>query len=224
VAPVYNLHPEFGLLCPSPKFRRWAKVTLACLAGSIILGALALQVSHERGADGALVIARGDAAATNAEVAPTVGRAAMIAEISPVPEGNVTACEGDVSNRSDAKCGVGKVRKLKSRRAANEGAIIGALPLGRIALVAPEPSAATPGPTDAARPMDAANSETSAPAVANPQSSRAPKKARKPSRRTGGHDWAREWRVPASQWSARAYAPDNPYLRGRYQPSWRSAW
>jgi hypothetical protein len=148
----------------------------------------------------------------------------MIAEISPVPEGNVTACEGDVSNRSDAKCGVGKVRKLKSRRAANEGAIIGALPLGRIALVAPEPSAATPGPTDAARPMDAANSETSAPAVANPQGARAPKKARKPSRRTGGHDWAREWRVPASQWSARAYAPDNPYLRGHYQPSWRSAW
>jgi hypothetical protein len=93
VAPAYNLHPEFGLLCPSPKFRRWAKVTLACLAGSIIIGALALQVSHERGADGALLIAHGDAAATNAEVAPTVGRAAMIAEISPVPEDSVTACE-----------------------------------------------------------------------------------------------------------------------------------
>ncbi len=218
MAPVYNLHPEFGLLCPSPKFRRWAKVTLACLAGSIIIGALALQVSHERGADGALLIAHGDAAATNAEVAPTVGRAAMTAEISPVPEDSVTACEGDVSNRSDAKCGVGKVRRLKSRRAANEGAIIGALPLGRIALVAPEPSAATPGPTDAA------NSEIPAPAIANPQSPRTQKKARKPSRRTVGHDWAREWRVPASQWSARAYAPDNPYLRGHYQPSWRSAW
>src|SRR5258705_2540950 len=83
---VSHLHPEFGLLCPSPKFRRWAKVTLACLAGSIIIGALALQVSHERGADGALLIAHGDAAATNAEVAPTVGRAAMTAEISPVPQ------------------------------------------------------------------------------------------------------------------------------------------
>ena len=90
--------------------------------------------------------------------------------------------------------------------------------LGRIALVAPEPSAATPGPTDAA------NSEIPAPAIANPQSPRTQKKARKPSRRTGGHDWAREWRVPASQWSARAYAPDNPYLRGHYQPSWRSPW
>jgi hypothetical protein len=202
-------------LCPSPKFRRGAKVTLACLAGSIIIGALALQVSHERGADGALLIAHGDAAATNAEVAPTVGRAA---EISPTPGDSGTACEGDVPNRSDPKCGVGKVRKLKSRRAANEGAIIGALPLGRIALVAPEPSAATPGPTDAA------NSEIPAPAVANPQSPRAAKKARKPSRRTGGRDWARDWRLPASQWSARAYAPDNPYLRGHYQPSGRSAW
>lgn len=217
MAPAYNLHPEFGLLCPSPKFRRGAKVTLACLAGSIIIGALALQVSHERGADGALLIAHGDAAATNAEVAPTVGRA-MTAEISPTPGDSGTACEGDVPNRSDPKCGVGKVRKLKSRRAANEGAIIGALPLGRIALVAPEPSAATPGPTDAA------NSEIPAPAVANPQSPRAAKKVRKPSRRTGGRDWARDWRLPASQWSARAYAPDNPYLRGHYQPSGRSAW
>ena len=217
MAPAYHLHPEFGLLCPSPKFRRGAKVTLACLAGSIIIGALALQVSHERGADGALLISHGDAAATNVEAAPTVGRSAMTAEVSLVPEGSVTACEGDVSNR-DPKCGVGKVRKLKSRRAANEGAIIGALPLGRIALVAPEPSVATPGPTDTA------NSETPAPAVANPQGSRAPKKARKPSRRTGGRDWAREWRVPGSQWSARAYAPDNPYLRGRYQPAWRSPW
>jgi hypothetical protein len=218
VAPAHNLHPEFGLLCPSPKFRRGAKVTLACLAGSIIIGALALQVSHERGADGALLIAHGADAAANTEVAPTVGRAAMTAEISPVPEDSVTACEGDASNRSDPKCGVGKVRKLKSRRAANEGAIIGALPLGRIALVAPEPFAATPGPTDAA------NSEIPAPAVANPQSPRAAKKARKPSRRTGGRDWARDWRLPASQWSARAYAPDNPYLRGHYQPSGRSAW
>jgi hypothetical protein len=217
VAPAYHLHPEFGLLCPSPKFRRAAKVTLACLAGSIIIGALALQVSHERGADGALLISPGDATATNVEAAPTVGRAAMTAAVSPVPEGSATACEGDASNR-DPKCGVGKVRKLKSRRAANEGAIIGALPLGRIALVAPEPSVATPGPTDTA------NSETPTPAVANPQGSRAPKKARKPSRRTGGHDWAREWRVPGSQWSARAYAPDNPYLRGRYQSSWRSPW
>src|SRR5262249_61357745 len=142
----------------------------------------------------------------------------MTAEISPVPEDSVAACEGDASNRSEAKCGVGKVRKLKSRRAVNEGAIIGALPLGRIALVAPEPSAATPGPTDAV------NSDVPAPAVAIPQSSRAPKKARKPSRRTGGRDWAREGRVPASQWSARAYAPDNPYLRGRYQPARRPPW
>ena len=218
MAPAYNLHPEFGLLCPSPKFRRGAKVTLACLAGSIIIGALALQVSHERGADGALLIAHGDAAATNAEVAPTVGRAAMTAEISPTPEASVTACEGDVSNRSDPKCGVGKVRKLKSRRAANEGAIIGALPLGRIALVAPEPSAAAPNSTDAAI------SDVPAPAVADPPAPRAPKKVRKASRRSGGRDWSREWSLPASQWSARAYAPDNRYLRGRYEQSWGRSW
>ena len=216
--PAYNLHPDFGLLCPSPKFRRRGRVAFACLAVLIIAGALVAKFGYEPATDGALLIAHGDAAGTNADPVPTVGRATTTADTSPAPDGGATACEGDSSSRIDPKCGVAKVRKLKSRRAANEGAIIGALPLGRIALVAPEPSAAPPGPTDAA------NIEIPAPAVANPQSPRTQKKARKPSRRTGGHDWAREWRVPASQWSARAYAPDNPYLRGHYQPSWRSPW
>ena len=216
--PAYHQHPDFGLLCPSPKFRRRGRVALACLAVLIIAGALVAKFGYEPATDGALLIAHGDAAGTHADTVPTVGRATTTADTSPVQEGGATACEGDSSSRIDPKCGVAKVRKPKNRRAANEGAIIGALPLGRIALVAPEPSVATPGPTDTA------NSETPAPAVANPQGSRAPKKARKPSRRTGGHDWAREWRVPGSQWGARAYAPDNPYLRGHYQPAWRSPW
>jgi len=30
--------------------------------------------------------------------------------------------------------------------------------------------------------------------------------------------------LPASQWSAQAYAPDNRYLRGRYDQSWGRPW
>src|SRR5262249_55162546 len=82
------------------------------------------------------------------------------ADTSPAQEGGATACEGD------AKCGVGKVRKLKNRRAANEGAIIGALPLGRVVLLAPEPSAAAPNPTDAA------NSDGPTPADGTPRGPR----------------------------------------------------
>ena len=214
--PAYHLHPDFGLLCPSPKFRRRGRVALACLVILIIAGALVAKFGYEPATDGALLIAHGDA---NADTVPTVGQATTTAETSPVPEGGATACEGDSSGRVDAKCGVAKVRKVKSRRAANEGATIAALPLGRTVLLAPEPSAADPSPTDAA------NSDVPTPAVADLPGPRAPKKkVRKASRRTGGHDWSREWRLPASQWSAQAYAPDNRYLRGRYDQSWGRPW
>jgi hypothetical protein len=218
VSPVYHLHPDFGLLCPSPTFRRRTRVALACLAVVIIAAALVIKFGHEPGADGALLIAHGDAAGTSAESGSTVGQDTTTDETSPAPEASAAACEGDPSSRSDATCGAGKVRKLKSRRAANEGAIIGALPLGRIALVAPEPSAAAPTATDVA------NSDVPAPAVADPPAPRAPKKVRKASRRSGGRDWSREWSLPASQWSARAYAPDNRYLRGRDATSWGRSW
>jgi hypothetical protein len=218
VSSAYHLHPDFGLLCPSPKFRRRGRVALACLAVLIIAGALVAKFGYEPGTEGALLIAHGDAAGTNADTVPTVGHATTTAETPPAPDGGATACEGDPSSRIDAKCAAGKVRKLKPRRAANEGAIIGALPLGRTVLVAPEPSAAAPNSTDAA------NSEVPTPPVADSPGSRAPKKVRKASRRTGGHDWSREWSLPASQWSARAYAPDNRYLRGRYEQSWGRSW
>src|SRR5262249_12849925 len=122
------------------------------------------------------------------------------------------------SNGIEGKCGGGKVGKLKTRRAGKEGAIIVALPLGRTVLVAPEPSAAAPNPTDAA------NNDVPTPAVADSPAPRAPKKVRKASRRTGGHDWSREWSLPASQWSARAYSPHSRYLRGRYEQAWGRSW
>src|SRR5262249_26036988 len=168
-------------------------------------GALVAKFGYEPATDGALLIAHGDA---NADTVPTVGQATTTAGPPPVPEGAPTACEGDSSGRVDAKCAVAKVRKAKSRPAPTEAATIPALPLGRPVLLAPEPSAADPSPTDAA------NSDVPTPAVADLPGPRAPKKkVRKASRRTGGHDWSREWRLPASQWSAQAYAPDNRYLR-----------
>jgi hypothetical protein len=217
VSSAYHLHPDFGLLCPSPTFRRRGRVALACLAVLIIAGALVAKF-YESGTDGAVLIAHGDAAGTNADTVPTVGHATTTAETPPAPDGGATACEGDPSSRIDAKCGAAKVRKLKTRRAANEGAIIGALPLGRTVLVAPEPSAAAPNSPDAA------NSDVPTPAAADSPGPRAPKKVRKASRRTGGRDWSREWNLPASQWSARAYAPDSRYLRGRYEQSWGRSW
>src|SRR5262249_1838759 len=126
----------------SPKSGRRGRVALACLVILIIAGALVAKFGYEPATDGALLIAHGDA---NADTVPTVGQATTTAETSPAPEGGATACEGDSSGR-DARCGVAKVRKVKSRRAANEGATIAALPLGRTVLLAPEPSAVDPAP------------------------------------------------------------------------------
>src|SRR5262249_57293894 len=96
-----------------------------------------------------------------------VGGATTTADTPPAPDVGATACEGDPSSRIDAKCGAGTGRMLQPRRAANEGAIIGALPLGRTVLVAPEPSAAAPNPTDAA------NNDVPPPAVADSPAPRA---------------------------------------------------
>ena len=208
MSPAYHLHPEFGLLCPSRRFHRNVRVALAFLVLYllVIVGALAPKVGHDPDTDGALMIAHGDVARTNAETVQTVGQATAptIAESSSVPESSV-----------------GRARKLRSPRAANEAATIAALPLGRTAVPAPASPAAPLNPTDAADtnvPTPAVADSTGPPAPA-------PKKVRKPSRRNGGHDLSRDWRWRDDQWSARAYAlPDNRYLRGPYERSWGGSW
>ena len=57
MSPVYHLHPEFGLLCPSRRTRRTARVALALLACSVIVGTLAVNL----GRDGTLIIAHDEA-------------------------------------------------------------------------------------------------------------------------------------------------------------------
>jgi hypothetical protein len=218
VSPAYHLHPEFGLLCPSWRFPRKARVALGFVVLLVIVGVLAPKVGHDRDTDGGLTIARGDV-----EIVQTVGQAAapMIAESAPPLEGSETACERDPSSHIDGKCSVGRARKVRGPRAANEAAMIAALPLGRTAAPAPASPAAPLNPTDAA------NTNVPTPAVADLTGlpAPAPKKVRKSSRRNGGHDLSRDRRWRDDQWSARAYAlPDNRYLRGPYERSWGGSW
>jgi hypothetical protein len=218
VSPAY-LHPEFGLLCPSRSFRRKARLALAFLALLVIVGALALKAGHDPDIDGALITMRGDEARSNAETVQTVGQAtSMTAERSRALEGsnNKAACEGDPWSYIDGKCSVGKARRLGGPRAANEGATIAALPLGRSTL--PASSAALLDATGAA------NIAVPTPAVADPPAP-APKKVRKASRsQNSGHDLWRDWNWRDDQRSARAYVlPDDRYLRGRHE-RWGWSW
>jgi hypothetical protein len=76
--------------------------------------------------------------------------AATIAESSPPLEASATACEGDPSSQIGVQCSVGRARKLRSPRAANEAPMIAALPLGRTAPPAPASPAAPLNPEDVA--------------------------------------------------------------------------
>ena len=223
MSPVYHLHPEFGLLCPSWRLRHKAWVTLAFLTFLAIVWALAVKVGHDPDTDGTLVIAQDEAARTDARTVQTAGQAttATLAETSAAPEGSATACGGDQSSNIGMKCSVGRARKLQRPRAANEAAIIAALPLGRTAV--PEPASAA-APLNA---EDAVNTNVATPAVADltrPAAS-ALKKVRKPTRRNGGHDLSRERRWRDDRWSAHAYAlPNYRYLRSPYERSWSWSW
>jgi hypothetical protein len=197
VSPTYRMHPEFGLLCPSRSFRR--KLWIAFAAGLAIIGALTLKVGHGPDADSASVAAAVRDPRSDAETDQTVGRAIVNAgmESSRPPEGT------------------GKARKPQTPRAANEGAPIASVPLGRIDLPAPESIAA---PFNSA---DGAHSGVATPVAPDPSapSAPAPKKARKASHRNDAHDFPRDW--PDDRWSARAYSlPDSRYRRDRYERSW----
>jgi len=214
VSPVYHLHPEFGLLCPSRRVRRTARVALALLACSVIVGTLAVKP----GPNGTLIIAHDDVVPTNADTVQTVAQATAtaIAESAPALEGSAYACEGDPSSQ---RCSVGRARKPQSPRAANEAPMIAALPLGRTTAPAPVSPAAP------LNPADAASTIVSTPAVGDPDETPAPAAKRKSSRKNGGHGVSRDRRWRDDQWSARAYAlPDNRYLRSPYEWSWGRSW
>jgi hypothetical protein len=215
VSPAYQLHPEFGLLCPSRSFRRKVWVVLTFLA---VVALLASKASHSPDADGALAVVH-DEARFNAETAQTVGEATgtRTADRSRPLEGSKTACAVDVWSYIDGKCSVGAARKLPRPRAANEAPTIAALPLGRSAWPTPEssevPQAATSLHTAVPSPPVAADQGgASAPAS---------KKLQKQSHRNSGHELRRDWRWRDDHWSARAYAlPEDRYRGGYYERAW----
>ncbi len=172
-------HPEFGLLCPTPRFRR--KLHLA-LAG-VLVGALGVGVMVAR--DGT----KPDTAATGTNMALIAG---TIPGTSPSPSGGGSrtapfegvqaaadkpACVGDI--RSDANCFSVKPRKPRMVRVATDRPAIAAVAIGRssgtVVIDSALPGAVRPG--DMAKASDA---EVAAASAAGPEKPAAtPKKAKK---------------------------------------------
>jgi hypothetical protein len=247
MSPAYQLHPEFGLLCPSRSFRRKVRLVFACL---VVTGLLAWQAVHHPDTDSVSVVAHDDEVRLTAEAAQAVGETTGIttADRSAALEGGKPACIEDAWSYFDGRCSVGTSRKLLRPRAANEAPTIAGLPLGRSAV----PPLVSSGGLLSATAQDStkqgiirrvtvrqvtfrqitAKQDTteqdtteSTPAVADRPATPTPKKAKKPSPRNTGDDLWRERRWRDEQWSARAYAyPDDRYLRSRYERSWGWGW
>jgi hypothetical protein len=194
-------HPEFGLLCPTPRFRRRLHLALA----GLVVGALGLGVMAAR--DGS----KPDTAATGTDVAFTAG---TIPGTSPSPssaalgswaaafEGaqpatDKPACVGDI--RSDANCFSVKPRKPRMVRVATDRPAIAAVAIGRSSgTIMVDP--ALPG---AVRPADMAKASDAEVATASAVGPEKPPATAKKAKKT----------------AKRQYQRRDPYWYGA--PSWR---
>jgi len=155
MSPAYRAHPEFGYLCPSPRFRRKLWMALAVSAVGVLAGAITLGGGDSPEDTTSLGM---PAETASSDPTPAPGAEPRIAATPASPATPKIACEGETWTYVDGKCAAGK---QKSRIAAIDTPAIAAIPLGR---TAPLPATVTP-PAKPER-----NSETaSAPAAPKPE-------------------------------------------------------
>jgi hypothetical protein len=236
---AHYMHPEFGLLCPTPRLRRKLRIGFACAILALIGGAVLRAANTPPSAYPANALttagreesAKISSDAGQAPSAALTARASLpaVAETGPAK----SACEQDsVVGRTwaylDGKCDVGKARKPRTVRVETDRPPIAAIAIGRIAAPerVPEPASSAPSvPTgpQANPPKLPASAAAEVAAVAEPPprpvaASKKPQKtARSHHRRRepGGTDavWWRE--VGADDGGARGYG-ERDYGRGGY--------
>jgi hypothetical protein len=219
------VHPEFGFLCPTPRFRRRLRLALACLAVAGI-GAGVLAAPGGPKLDAALTpvdqASIGDSIPAPS-LTPFVGTQRAVVQGAPAAA-DKPSCVGDT--RSERDCGLVKPRKPRMVRVPTDRPAIAAVPLGRIA---PPPASIIDETVPAASAGQLGDSAKSGEAVVAAASSEphkataTPKKAQKSAhRQTQRRDpyWygAPSWReVRVDDWAARGYAPrERDYRRGGY--------
>ena len=229
------VHPEFGVLCPTPRLRRWLQVLFAGVAvGAIGVGFWA--TGHSPNPDSALAVAVvddgssggmspgpvGDIATWSARGAQTTN--AQIA--GPQAAADKPACTGDTWAYVDGKCVPGKPRKPRMVRVPTNRPAIAAIAIGR----SPAPIAVIndtdPATTRASRQSDppqatpTATADATAAALAEPTPRAAPSRNKKKTAHNRRRDPYDGWRV--ADWYGRGYAPRD-YYRGGYGGS-RNFW
>lgn len=230
------VHPEFGVLCPTPRLRRWLQVLFAGVAvGAIGLGFWA--TGHSPNPDSALAVAvvddgsSGMSAGPIGDIAAWSGPARGVqttnAQIAgPQAAADKPSCPGDTWAYVDGKCVPGKPRKPRMVRVPTNRPAIAAIAIGR----SPAPIAVIndpdPATTRASRQSDApqstltATADATAAAPAEPTPRAAPSRNKKKTAHNRRRDPYDGWRV--ADWYGRGYAPRD-YYRGGYGGS-RNFW
>jgi hypothetical protein len=205
VPPAYDLHPDFGYLCPAPRMRRELRVAVVSTLAGMAIGA-AIMAIHA-----------GQAAETEA-----VSGNAQLKSSAPDPLAAVPAASPRVKDADNAKADpVETIKPYPKRmvrvRPSKAASPLAGTPLGRTEPKEPAASAGAASPENAAAPgAPAALLPAPSVAVAEPAVSATKKRpsathARR--HRDDENENARRQDRPWPYWGERAYAED-PYWRG----------
>jgi hypothetical protein len=239
---AHYVHPEFGLLCPTPRLRRRLRIVFVCMILAWIGGAVLRAVNAPPTANpssanslSTMTAAGGDESAGKSPDAGQAPAAGLAMRPSPpaVAETGVVegACEqGNSLHRTwaylEGKCVAGKARKPRAIRV--DRPPLAAIAIGRIAAPerVPEPAAFAPSvPTGSrANPPKSAAAAPAEMAASTEPSSRPAAASKKPQktarsqqrRREPGGTEAVGWReVRTDDWAARGYG-ERDYGRGGF--------
>ena len=131
----HNVHPEFGLLCPTPRFRRRLHLVLASLvvaglgAGFMAATGGSKPETAANRVNAAYLAGTVPAASTPPSSATAGSRTAVVAGAPTAAE--KPACVGDT--RSETTCLAVKLRKPRMVRVATDRPAIAAVAIGRSA-------------------------------------------------------------------------------------------
>src|SRR5215472_1818037 len=236
---AHYVHPEFGLLCPTPRLRRRLRIVFACMILAWIGGAVLRAVNAPPTANPSSAITAADRD-ESAGKSPDAGQApaARLATRPSLPAVAETgavenACEqGSSLHRTwaylEGKCVAGKARKPRAIRVETDRPPIAAIAIGRIAAperVAEPASSATSVPTGSqANPPKSAAAAPAEMAASTEPSSRPAAASKKPRKTAHSQQRRREpngadavwWReVGAEDAGARGYG-ERDYGRGGF--------
>ena len=242
---AHFVHPEFGLLCPTPRLRRKLRLGFACLIFALIGGAV-LRASNippntnssrssSANSSSAMTAAHSDEGAATSTHAGQRLAATLATRPSPPAIAETGSVKNDCAQDSalhrtwaylDGKCDGSKARKSRTVRVETDRPPIAAIAIGRIAAperVAEPASSAPSVPIPQASPPKSAAAAPAEMAASTERSPRPAAASKKPQKTARSHQRRREptgtdtvwWREVRAEDAARGYG-ERDYGRGGY--------